>query len=58
MATVLKLQFAPLTTAAKGVLVLFCEEGLKFGPAARNLLAGNYHRFGRGWKGLAVDLFL
>ena len=39
MATALKLEFAPLTSVAKGVLVLFCEEGLKLGPAARKALA-------------------
>ena len=31
MSGALKLQFAPIATPAKGVLVLFCEEGLKFG---------------------------
>src|SRR5215470_4156795 len=31
----LKLEFAPFATPAKGVLVLFCEEGVKFGSAAR-----------------------
>jgi leucyl aminopeptidase len=35
----LKLEFAPLSTPAKGVLVVFCDEGLKFGPATRQLLA-------------------
>jgi leucyl aminopeptidase len=34
MSGALKLQFAPIATPAKGVLVLFCEEGLKFGRAA------------------------
>jgi leucyl aminopeptidase len=34
-----KLEFAPLTTPAKGVLVVFCEEGLKFGGAARRAIA-------------------
>ena len=32
--------FAPFSKTPKGVLVLFCEEGLKFGPAARKALAG------------------
>jgi hypothetical protein len=27
----LKLEFAPLSTPPKGVLVVFCDEGLKFG---------------------------
>src|SRR5258708_7394772 len=35
----LKLEFTPFATPAKGVLVLFCEEGVKFGPAARRALA-------------------
>src|SRR6185436_12295555 len=34
----LKLEFAPLATPARGVLVLFCEEGLKFGTAAARAL--------------------
>jgi leucyl aminopeptidase len=35
----LKLEFAPFATPDKGVLVVFCEEGLKFGSAARRVLA-------------------
>ena len=35
----LKLEFAPLAAPAKGVLVLFCEDGVKFGSAARRALA-------------------
>jgi leucyl aminopeptidase len=39
MAGDLKLEFAPLSVLPKGgVLVLFCEEGLKFSAAARRLL--------------------
>jgi leucyl aminopeptidase len=34
----LKLAFAPLTTAPKGVLVLFCEEGVKLSSAARQAI--------------------
>jgi leucyl aminopeptidase len=34
----LELEFAPLSTAPKGVLILFCEEGLKFGSAARRAM--------------------
>src|SRR5690348_17262710 len=34
-----KLHFAPLSAPAKGVLVTFCEEGLKLGPATRRALA-------------------
>ena len=39
MPSALKLEFAPFSTPAKGVLVVFCEEGLKFGSAARRALA-------------------
>jgi leucyl aminopeptidase len=35
----LELEFVPLGTPAKGVLVLFCEEELKFGSGARRALA-------------------
>ena len=35
----LKLEFAPLSTPHKGVLVVFCDEGLKFGSATRQVLA-------------------
>ncbi len=33
-----KLAFASFSTPAKGVLIVFCEEGLKFGPATRKAL--------------------
>ena len=39
MADARKLAFAPFGMPAKGVLLLFCEEGLKLGPAARKALA-------------------
>jgi len=39
MSGALKLEFVPLATPAKGVLVVFCEEGVKFGSAARKMLA-------------------
>ena len=60
----LKLEFAPFATRAKGVLVLFCEEGVKFGPAARRALgstgdlvmrAAAADRF-KGKNGSALDL--
>ena len=41
MATALKLEFAPLAAAAKGVLVVLCEEGLKYGSAARKATAAS-----------------
>ena len=39
MADARKLAFAPFASPAKGVLVVFCEEGVKFGPATRKALA-------------------
>src|SRR5262245_62872253 len=35
----LKLEFAPLSTPPRGVRVGFCDEGLKFGSATRQVLA-------------------
>src|SRR5262245_45990509 len=39
----LKLEFQPFSATRKGVLIVFCDEGLKFGSAAREVLepAGN-----------------
>ena len=60
----LKLEFAPLATPTRGVLVLFCEEGLKFGSAAARTLkptgdlitrAAAADRF-KGKNGSALDL--
>src|SRR5262244_225182 len=60
----LKLEFAPLAAPAKGVLVLFCEDGVKFGSAARRALgpsgdlvrrAAAADRF-KGKSGSALDL--
>jgi leucyl aminopeptidase len=39
MSDAVKLGFAPLTAPAKGVLVVFCDLGLKFGPMTRKVLA-------------------
>src|SRR4051794_17169246 len=39
MPVALQLKFAPFGTVPKGVLIVFCEEGLKFGPAGRKALA-------------------
>ena len=64
MSGALKLEFAPLATPARGVLVLFCEEGLKFGTAAARALkptgdlvtrAAAADRF-KGKNGAALDL--
>jgi leucyl aminopeptidase len=60
----LKLEFAPFAAPAKGVLVLFCEDGVKFGSAARRALtptgdlvmrAATADRF-KGKNGSALDL--
>ena len=64
MSGALKLGFAPFSVSAKGVLVLFCEEGLKFGSAARRAIeptgdlvtrAAAADRF-KGKSGSALDL--
>ena len=34
-----KLAFAPFAPPAKGVLIVFCEDGIKLGPATRKVLA-------------------
>ena len=41
MPTALKLEFAPLAAAPKGVFVVLCEEGLKYGSAARKATAAS-----------------
>jgi leucyl aminopeptidase len=38
MPNALKLGFGPFTAPARGVFVVFCDEGLKFGPATRRAL--------------------
>jgi leucyl aminopeptidase len=59
-----KLGFAPFATPSKGVLILFCEQGLKFGAAGRKLIgeagdqvqrAAAADRF-TGKSGTALDL--
>src|SRR4026209_2157822 len=39
MAEARKPGFAPFAAPAKGVLVVFCDEGMKYGPATRRALA-------------------
>jgi leucyl aminopeptidase len=39
MPRALKLGFSPFTAPTKGVLVVFCDAGLKFGPSTRKVLA-------------------
>jgi leucyl aminopeptidase len=38
MTDALKLGFGPFTAPAKGVLIVFCDDGLKFGPATAKVL--------------------
>lgn len=54
----------PSLTRAKAALAR-SQQGMRerrrlarVGPAVRHLLAGRYHRFARGWKSFAADLFL
>jgi leucyl aminopeptidase len=64
MSGALKLEFASLTAPPKGVLILFCEEDLKFGSAARRIIeptgdliprAAAADRF-KGKSGAALDI--
>ncbi len=59
-----KLDFSPIGAPPKGVLVVFCEEGVKLGAATRKLLAGSgdlveraaaAERF-KGKSGSALDI--
>ena len=40
MPNVLKLGFGPFTAPARGAFVVFCDDGLRFGPATRKVLGG------------------
>ncbi|HLA21550.1 MAG TPA: leucyl aminopeptidase [Pseudolabrys sp.] len=62
----LKLGFGPLKAPAKGVLIVFCDDALKFGPATRKALgsaadlvarAAKTERF-TGKSGSALELIL
>lgn len=50
MTDAFKLGFGPFTAPAKGVLVVFCDEGLKFGPATRKALGSVVDQVGRAGK--------
>ncbi len=50
MTDALRLGFGPFTAPAKGVLVAFCDEGLRFGPATRRALAPAVEVVGRAAK--------
>jgi leucyl aminopeptidase len=41
MADAPKLVFGPISAPARGVLVVFCDNGLKFGPATRKVLGAS-----------------
>ena len=64
MSATLKLEFLPFTAPPKGVLIVFCDDGLKFGSAARAVLdpagdlikrAAEAERF-KGKHGSALDI--
>jgi leucyl aminopeptidase len=66
MSGALKLGFSPFATPGKGVLIVFCDEGLKFGAATRKALgpagdliarAAGAERF-TGKSGSALDLIM
>ena len=66
MTDALKLGFGPLKAPAKGVLIVFCDDALKFGPATRKALgsaadlvarAAKTERF-TGKSGSALELIL
>ena len=40
MSDAIKVGFVPLATAARGILVVFCDDGLKVGPATAKALGG------------------
>ena len=66
MSDALTLGFSPFSTAPMGVLVVFCDNGLKFGPATRRALtpagdlvtrAAKAERFS-GKSGSAIELIM
>jgi leucyl aminopeptidase len=66
MSDALKLGFSPFATAPKGVFVVFCDDGLKFGPATRKALAATGDLVARaakaerftGKSGSAIELVM
>jgi leucyl aminopeptidase len=40
MSDAVKVGFVPLSAAARGILVVFCDDALRIGPAARKVLGG------------------
>ncbi len=66
MTDALKLGFGPFAAPSKGVLIVFCDEGLKFGPATAKALGSAIDLVGRaakaerftGKSGSVLDLIL
>ena len=66
MTDALKVSFGPFAVPTKGVLVVFCDEGLKFGPATRKALGATAELVMRaakaesfsGKKNTALDLIV
>lgn len=64
MADARRIGFGPFAAPSKGVLILFCEEGVKFGPATRKALGSTGEQVQRaagaekftGKKGTALEL--
>ncbi len=50
MTDALKLGFGPFAAPAKGVLIVFCDDGLKFGPATRKALGSTAELVARAAK--------
>lgn len=50
MTDALKLGFGPFAAPAKGVLVVFCDGGLKFGPATQRALGAAAETIARAAK--------
>ena len=50
MTDALKLGFGNFATPSKGVLVVFCDDGVKFGPATRKALGATVGLVGRAAK--------
>ena len=63
MSDAIKVGFVPLSSAARGVLVVFCDDGLKLGPATprgwgrrRRRQAGGHPTSFKGKSGSTLDI--
>ena len=64
MSDAIKVGFVPLSAAARGILVVFCDDGLKLGPATAKALGGGTELVKRaaaaaafkGKSGAALDI--